>query len=451
MTNLSTSAESNQLRNMLKVAQEIGCQIQPGIENPNILTGLCPFHEARTLHDAKTLHVNLGNTRFWCISCHASGYPLAFIARIWGVTASDAYRFLREGREITADRPRPRRPGDGTHRNVTPQNSALLTMATQLFGRQAKQSYPALHYLARLGIEPEAAIRAGFGYCSGEGLAEHLERMGADPGEIRESPLFQDITGMEFLSGCITLSDLDFTDATVWIAGLLPEEDSRQAWNQSKPRMRSIRGKRNRFFNSTNIMPNEQGVTVTDDPRLYLVMKAEGMTPVLFNSQRLEGNGRRLAAGAAAILMSREPGSLVFAMHDREMQRILAERAAEILPRTGREHRSREEMLKQLAFHTRDLREFTRARGRAQEAPGRTETPERPQADGSPTGGSEPERSRRRPHERGRGRNGANPQGKNWAGPREKTGAAASAGEEVSREGTGPGRPPPPDSVSAGT
>ena len=178
------------------------------------------------------------------------------------------------------------------HPNVAPQNSALLTMGTRYYGQQVKQSFPALHYLARLGVEPDAAIRAGFGYCPGEGLKEYLEQRKADPEEIEESTLFQDITGMEFLAGCITLSDLDFTGATIWMIGLLPDEDNQQSWNAARPRNRSIQGKRNRFFNMTNIRENEHGITVTDDPRLYLLMKASGMTPAMFHLP--ENGGKRV-------------------------------------------------------------------------------------------------------------------------------------------------------------
>ena len=360
MTNRSTGVGSTQFRNMLRVAQEIGSQIQVGTENPNILTGLCPFHESKNLHEAKTLRVNLVTARFWCISCHVAGNPLAFLAKIWGVSGNDAYEFVREGYEITVERPRRRERENSPHGNVALQNTALLTMATRHYGQQVKQSFDALHYLARLGIEPDSAIRAGFGYCTGEGLTNYLEEKGADPEEMEESPLFQDITGMEFLTNCITLSDLDYTGATVWIAGLLPEEDNKPLWNESKPRIRGVRGKRNRFFNFTNIWEHEHGITVTDDPRLYLIMKASEMTPLLFTALRTEGNSQKISALAGSTLLSREPADLIMAMHDRETQAGIVQKVKEIQPNLPCEHRSRREMMEQLNPQTRDLRRFIR-------------------------------------------------------------------------------------------
>lgn len=144
-----------QFPNMLKIARELGCQIQPGAENPNLLTGLCPFHQSRTLHEAKTLHVDLQTTRFWCSRCDSAGNPLAFIAKVWGLSAQETYQFLQEGGPITARRPRrsPPEKGDGSGPPAA-QNTALLTMATEYFSQQVETGYVPLSYLARLGVAP---------------------------------------------------------------------------------------------------------------------------------------------------------------------------------------------------------------------------------------------------------------------------------------------------------
>ena len=356
-----TSVSSRQFRNMLNLSRELGCQMQPSMENPNVLAGLCPFHEASTLHEAKTLRIDLETVRFWCITCHAAGNSLSFIARVWGMTAMDALDYIKEGGPVTKERPRrdPRyyRPGrDGP----APQNTAVLTMAMHHYARQARQSYTALRFLAMLGVNPDRAIEIGMGYCSGEGLAEYLERRGADEREIRYSPLFQTRTGLEILTGWLTLADQDQSGGAAWICGVRPEE-SGDGISEARPAMRGIEGRRNRVINLASVERGSR-VTVTDDARLYLVMRAEGRTATLITGARTQGNAATLAGRVAETLTRREPRSLIVATHDQELGERIARQAREMREETVVERRRREAIAGQLNPDRRNLRDFTRTR-----------------------------------------------------------------------------------------
>ena len=352
-----------QFSNMLRVGQDMGCQIQPSTSDPKILTGLCPFHESLKLHDAKTLHINLETARFWCITCHATGNPMGFVAKVWGVSAQEAYEFIKSGCKISPDRPRWETQLDPRKRAGAPppQNTAILTMATQYYSEQVELSYPALQYLATLGVNPRQAVQKGLGYCPGSGLREHLERNGAAEEEIEVSPLFQEITGMEYLSNCVVMSDLDWTGATIWMMAIIPEEGTPQTHQlpARRPRTRGLPGRRNRVFNLRSINHNNSAITVTDDPRLYLVLEANGFQAALVTEQRRTNNMRTLTESVGGALGARRPHLLILATHDRELGTRIGQSAKKENSGTIPMTRSMEEILQQLDPKERDLQAFT--------------------------------------------------------------------------------------------
>ncbi len=372
MNTKRTSAGTGQFPNMLKVARELGCQIRPSAGNPNILTGLCPFHESKKLHEAKTLQVDLQTARFWCIVCESAGNPMGFIAKVWGMSAQETYEFINTGCEVTAERPRRERNGrrneDGP---PEAQNTAVLTLASRYYGLQVETSFTALHHLARLGIEPRRAMELGFGYCPGEGLQEHLEQRGATPDEIEESPLFQEVTGMEILSGCLVLSDLDFTGATIWMIGMPQDEGDAPAagWGPRRPRTRGIRGRRNQLFNLKDVSRQAGNIVLTDDPRLYLVTSAGGAPAAMTTRQRRNDNTETITERVGNLLARREVDGIVLAMHDRELGERIHQTATQLRPEMKTERRSLEEMNRQLNPQERDLDKFA---GREPSKRGRT-------------------------------------------------------------------------------
>ena len=358
-------AGNSQFTNMLKMAREMGCQVQPSTGNPNILLGLCPFHESRTTQEAKTLQIDLSTARFWCVTCHASGNPTGFIARVWGVSAQEAYDLIRAGSKMEPDRPIwGTQPQPRDHSGPPQaQNSAILTMAAKYYRQQVEHSYNALHFLVRMGITPQKAMEHGFGYCTGEGLREYLERRGATTEEIEACPLFQELTGMEFLAGCPVLADTDWTGATIWMMAILPEENENSnnngmAWPMHRPRTRGIPGRRNRLFNLKNVTPGSGSVTMTDDARLYLVLEASGFPTTLITQTRRPNNADVITERIASGLAGRNPGRIVVAMHDRELGERIGRATKAERPETVLLHRGISEMMQQLDPRERNLQEF---------------------------------------------------------------------------------------------
>ena len=381
MTSIAIRSGPAQFPNMLKVANEMGCQLKPQPSNPNILAGLCPFHESRNLQEAKTLHVDIQSTRFWCITCENAGNPTAFIAKVWGISGSEVMEYIRQGYEIKPDRPKPGPAEQVAPGRASPQNTAVLTMASRFYSKQVWLSFPALSYLAKLGIEPEDAIREGFGYCSGDGLREHLEKRGATPEEIQESTLFQDRTGMEFMSGCLVLADLDYTGACIWMMAMVPEEGPKK-WElpAHRPVTRGIRGRRNQIFNMRQADRRTGAVMMTDDPRLYLASITEEVPAILIPGIRRDAIQNQ-ADRISEIIARRDPRRMVIAMHDRELGERIARNTRKTDSRTQAEERSQSEIMEQLDPRSRNLKEFTSRRQQesqpeAKQGPGPESQPE---------------------------------------------------------------------------
>ena len=139
--------QTTELRDaMLRIADEMGCQLRPQAQNPSMLRGLCPFHEAGTIADSKTLEMDTRSPRFWCQKCLATGNPIAFAAMAWGVSARDAHQLLAENRN--AGRERPDYP-DRYHNKPTPenaanapQNTAVLTPCHRLLRQAGQKELP---------------------------------------------------------------------------------------------------------------------------------------------------------------------------------------------------------------------------------------------------------------------------------------------------------------------
>ena len=297
------------------------------------------------------------------LSCQRE--PTGFIARVWGVSAQEAYDLIRAGSKMEPDRPIwGTQPQPRDHSGPPQaQNSAILTMAAKYYRQQVEHSYNALHFLVRMGITPQKAMEHGFGYCTGEGLREYLERRGATTEEIEACPLFQELTGMEFLAGCPVLADTDWTGATIWMMAILPEENENSnnngmAWPMHRPRTRGIPGRRNRLFNLKNVTPGSGSVTMTDDARLYLVLEASGFPTTLITQTRRPNNADVITERIASGLAGRNPGRIVVAMHDRELGERIGRATKAERPETVLLHRGISEMMQQLDPRERNLQEF---------------------------------------------------------------------------------------------
>ena len=322
-------AASKQFITMLKIAEELGCQLQPTPSSPSVLRGLCPFHDADTLAKADTLMVNVTTTRFWCIHCAAQGNPTAFAARAWMVTARDARSLMEQNPKAGADRPHYAETNTNDQADAQPQdlNTAVLTRATHFYSAQLYKSFEPLHFLARLGIHPEQAARAGIGFCPGEGLREYLLTNGVTAEEVAESPLFQQQTGMELFNGRMTLADQDYTGGTMWLTSFPPDPPTETyRWKQGANATMGLPGRKPYLFNATKLEQPINDLVLTDDQRLYIALHAASHPCILVTQRRrdrldLEHHVQRITA----VLVSKDIKSMTIAMHDRALREKIQE------------------------------------------------------------------------------------------------------------------------------
>lgn len=324
-THQNTAASNRHFTTMLKVAGELGCQLQPTPERPSVLRGFCPFHEAETLSAAKTLMINITTARFWCIQCPANGTPTAFTARTWHVTASDARALMDSNPSAGADRPN--YPENYLNRKSnTPQpqrqNTAILTRAAHYYTLQLRQAYDPLHFLARLGVHPDAAAHMGLGFCPGTGLRDYLLDNGIEESEADQSTLFQTTTGLEIFSGRITITDQDYTGAAMWITSFPTDEPAQDyTWKHSPNPTMGIPGRKPYLFNLATLEQPVHNAVLTDDHRLYIALRSQQHPAILITQRRRdEMDVDRHVRRITEALATKDIRSISIAMHDRSIR-----------------------------------------------------------------------------------------------------------------------------------
>ncbi len=385
---MTTTKQQRVIQNyprMLQIARDMGCQLQPIPTNRAILRGLCPFHDADTLVNAKTLIVDTRSVKFHCTLCNANGDPTAFIAKAWGVSAQDAEQLIQHHQDVGATRPH--YPEGHFHQDQDsppPQNTALLTRASRFFGEQLYGNYHPLEFLARLAVTPQEAEKKGVGYCPGAGLREALTERGATAEEIEQSPLFNQNTGLETFAGNITIADRDSTGAAVWMAAVEPQPpDDNYCWKTTRPSTYGISGRKPFLFNINNIPAAGNPVTITDDSRLYIVLAANEI-PTILITQRRRGNENiePAAQRTARDLISRGYRKICVAVQDSGRASLITNGLKELAPNASVTRlNGKEAMDSGINPLTRDLSRFTdfpqtsrRRRGRETRPP-RTQQP----------------------------------------------------------------------------
>ena len=348
---------------MMKVAGELGCQLQQNPQNRNQLRGLCPFHEAETLQNLKTLVINTNQRKFWCTYCNTGGNPLTFMAMSWSTSAWDA-RVLAESVQDRVGAERPPYPGGyfiQKRRNTpVPQNTAVLTLATRYYRQNVTQDYDCLFFLARLGIRPEQAQQVGIGFCNGRGLMEFLEERGIPQDEIESSPLFSRKGEKETMMGRITLSDLDYTGATTWMTSAFPQEpDGKNDWPLDRPGTYGLPGLRPYIFNNKAITRPGHKLTLTDDFRLHLLLASNNITSTLVTRKHVPGhNEDEFARHLSENLCERGIRDLTLAAHNRQRSHTIRDQFLEQDPSNRVKSLYREEIIQELNLSSRDLQKF---------------------------------------------------------------------------------------------
>ncbi len=354
---------NRQFAQMMRIAEEIGCQLKPAAKDRRLLRGLCPFHPAENLENALTLIVNTKNCRWWCESCDSAGNPAAFAAMTWQVTAEDARQLLLTTEKPTMDRP----PypdlsifeSDKIHR---PQNTALLTRAMIYYRRQLKLHYPPMEYLARLHVPPDDAAKAGIGFAPGHGLMDFLIQRGITHEEIGLSPLFTESYSqtVDILNGRITIADLDSAGAARYITSVASQHRIRDYQLQpSPPRTFSIPGRKPYLLN-TRALKNRDWTIITDDVRLYIIA-ASLKLPVLLHTQRRTNTQdlTRSAGITAEQLNDRKIRQVTLALHDYERRDRTISALKELNPEINTRYLNQHQILDYIRPETRRPEQLT--------------------------------------------------------------------------------------------
>ena len=334
--------EVKNLRTMLQIAQEIGCQLQPNPHNPNVVEGICPFHQPNDSNNQNytaNLNIDTVTRRFYCNVCKAAGRAVTFLAMYWGMSTKDAYEILSNNETVSAVRPDfpdiYNVPANVPTETGKPLNSAVLTRATRFYSANIRTNYEILQFLAKLEISPQRAEAIGIGYSSGAGLREHLQSY-VPSGELKQqeidnSPLFHNITEMELFSNRVTIPDRDFTRATLWMTSALPEINMNLS--REKPRTYGLPGIRPYVSNIYCISPRQRRTILTDDIRLYLLLLAANHPATLISHrQRNDPNQQKEQCNRISrILVHRATAQVSLAIHDDSYRAALKQELLEQL------------------------------------------------------------------------------------------------------------------------
>ena len=365
MTTRQAEARVNHehIKLMYQSAQELGCQLQQHPSRPRACEGLCPFHEADNMNNSRTLELNTESGRFFCRYCHVSGNPLAFMARLWQVSAQDAYVLINAGGSLGPERPpypADHFPQDG-HPSQLRQHTAALTRAHAFYARQLQHCYEAFKFLNALDIEPGPAAAAGLGFASGSGLRKALNEDGLTPEDLAISRLFDRITEGEIFAGRMTLSDLDYAAGAQWMTSFVPHAKGPRGWSERRPGTYGLPGARPTILLGSRSIPmNSSPAIITDDIRFYLVLKANGLPACLITNRRANNGAgapdpTRQVTQAAGHLMPRRPKSVIIAIAQRQFREALHQVLAESLGAEQVFSYSRSQILQNLESQTRNL------------------------------------------------------------------------------------------------
>ena len=391
-----------QIQTMVKSAEELGCQLQVTNRNAAVLQGLCPFHVTNAGEDTRSLTVDTETGRFNCRTCGAGGPPNTFMARCWGVSARDAHVLMEENPEALTDRPAYPDSYFPTPSNagaILPQNSAVLGKADQYYGEQLYTNYEPLEFLSNLGVRPQAADAVGIGYCPGYGLADRLADENIFPAledrEIDNSPLFDEETGGERFSGRLTLADQDLTGGIIWMGSIVldtPNNNSETYFRHQRPATYGIAGHKRYLVNIYGINRQDGQCILTDDARLYILLRANDLPVVLLTQrQRSSEMLNDMVTKSAAELRRRNVKRLAIATHNMGFRRGLHHAMLETLEAKDIQSYDKPFVLATLERHTRDLTPYTEfpggvyaiTRREKQEEEGTWERPGRTRRDGT--------------------------------------------------------------------
>ena len=324
---------------MLRAAEEAGCRLTVSTTKPGALVGLCPFHDARRLESARTLLVETQRGRFTCHYCQSTGTPATFLAMLWETTVSDAHMLMAQHPGAGFDRPpypdsyRERINGTGfLHR---PLNAAVNTEAERFFHENLQTSYPALRLLAEMGIPPDKLLKKGIGFSTGRGLKARLLERGFDEADVDATPLTDSRTRTEWAGECITVADRDYSGGTSWFSAFVPEP--KEQWTRALPKTQRLNGRRPELVNANNLGEGNRKVIITDDPRLYMMMRSVDLPVVMtaFKAPDRNDQAKFYRTGIAKTLLRKNIKQVSLLLVQGRALRLLSEQLLNMKPKVN--------------------------------------------------------------------------------------------------------------------
>lgn len=307
------------VKKAISLAEEAGCQLRPMQSNPTVLRGLCPFHHANTMQNSNTLRLDTQRATFRCQFCGVDGTMVSFAAIMWEMSIPEALQIMNTDDIIAMERPTPicmREPELSEDVRFRAQNSHILTKATQYYSGKLAKSHEAMTFVTRLGITMAQTEMMKIGYTDGWGLINFLQQAGISQDEIATSTLITtDQKGQltERYERVLTIPHLDTSGNTAWMMMVYPASpDLDEQWDEKPHRPIDLWGKRPYMLGSLSIRKNEPSICITDDPRVYLVTKALGISTLYTMGRTHLDNALKIAQKVA----EREPHHLTIACQE---------------------------------------------------------------------------------------------------------------------------------------
>ena len=220
LTKLGQVARTRDLGN---VVEGRGIKLTP--RSGRVRQGVCPFHD----ETEGSFTVYADSQRFHCFGCGTWGDALDFIRMLDNVSIQDAARSLQQQPATPVrtyySKPKPRRASrkDGAvvRAAVTYYRDILLSAASGQPGRK---------YLKGRGISRVTAESLQIGYCTGDGLREHLQGQGFGKDRILRSGLLRDRGRRERFAGMVIVPEI-LNGSPLWMTGRTVRENVKPRFN----------------------------------------------------------------------------------------------------------------------------------------------------------------------------------------------------------------------------
>ena len=228
-TPLTDFGQIARTRDLGDLVESRGIELTPG--SGRVRQGVCPFHD----ESEGSFTVYADSQRFHCFGCETWGDALDFIRKLDGVSIQEAARTLQRqpATPVRSLYPSPKR--HRTHRqDSVVVHSALTYYRDNLL--RAASGQPGRNYLRERGISRQTAEALQLGYCTGDGLKEHLRERGFGNDRILRSGLLLDRGRRERFTDMIVVPEI-LNGSPAWMTG-------RTVRKNVKPRFNALPGKK---------------------------------------------------------------------------------------------------------------------------------------------------------------------------------------------------------------